>query len=202
MRISHQHKFIFLSKPRCASESIRAMLDSYSDIKSSQKAPYYHHASALELKRHFERIGWKWEEYFKFISIRNPWDMMVSVYHYSKPDINGVYFWHANKKDKHYHPDKPIDFDQWIKNYSFYFWSLKRFSLDENGHSLVDLIIKVEDLETGLNQFFVEVGLPPLTISHINKTRHDNYRKYYTAETREKVARVFEYDIEVGKYTF
>lgn len=202
MRISHRYKFIFLSKPRCASESIRAMLNNYSDIKSSQKPPFKHHISALELKQHFDEVGWKWDEYFKFISIRNPWDMMVSVYHYSKPDVNGLYFWKQEKDGKKYQPDNLISFDEWLKKFGFYFWTLKRFILDKNDNQLVDLIIKMEELEKGLNRFFDTVGLPKIEVPHINTTKHGDYREYYNSETRERVAKIFEYDIEIGRYTF
>ena len=201
MRISHKHKFIFLSKPRCASESIRAMLDNYSDIFSSRQDPFRHHVSALELKTHFHQVGWDWEKYFKFISIRNPWDMMVSVYFYSKPDINGTYFWN-NSSEKKYIPDQLMAFDEWINRSGFYFWTLKRFILDEDGNQLVDLIVKVEDLETGLKDFFDRVNIPRSQIPHINKTKHKKYKDYYNEETKRKVEKVFEYDIQIGKYTF
>jgi hypothetical protein len=103
-------------------------------------------------------MAWDWNNYFKFITVRNPWDMLVSFYHYGKPD--------------------------------------------ENGNSLVDLIIKMEDLEIGLKKFFDHVQLPEQDIPHINATRHDNYKKYYTPETREKIREIFKYDIEMGNYEF
>jgi len=101
MRISHKHKFIFLSKPKCASESIREKLNKFSDIKSEGKYPYHHHTTAFELRMHFNAMGWNWDEYFSFTTIRNPWDMIVSLYHYGKPDKNGLYFYEKNRLGKY-----------------------------------------------------------------------------------------------------
>jgi hypothetical protein len=202
MRISHKHRFIFLSKPRCASESIRSILDKYSDIKSSDKYPYHHHTSALELKQYFKKNGWNWDEYFKFISIRNPWDMLVSLYHYSKPDLNGLYFWERKKNGKTYQPNNPMTFEDWINKNNFYYWTLNRFILDEKGEWLVDLIIRTEELSEGMRRFFNELNLPALGIPHINKTTHKNYRHYYNTAMKNKVKKHFELDIEVGEYDF
>jgi hypothetical protein len=178
------------------------MLDDYSDIKSTSSPPFYHHATALELKHYFDKKSWRWEEYFKFISIRNPWDMLVSLYHYSKPDLNGLYFWHENTKKRTYQPGKLMEFTDWIERNDFYFWRLERFILDEKGHSLVDLIIKVEELEKGLNHFFDHVHLPRVNVPHINTTRHRNYKGYYTTSTEMKIEKLFKFEIEMGEYKF
>ncbi|WP_367268204.1 sulfotransferase family 2 domain-containing protein [uncultured Thiohalocapsa sp.] len=80
MRISHQHRFVFLSNPQSGSTSIRIALDPYSDIKSSTEFPYHHHTNARRLKEHFLKQGWDWNSYFKFTTVRNPWDRMVARY--------------------------------------------------------------------------------------------------------------------------
>lgn len=104
MRILHKYKFVYLSKPRCASTTIRSLLDKYSGIISDDSGPYYHHTTAKDLKKHFQKMGWNWDDYYKFITIRNPWDLLVSCYHFGKPDVNNLFFWDDNKYGKKYNP--------------------------------------------------------------------------------------------------
>lgn len=202
MRLSHQYKFLFISKPKCASESIRRTLNPYSDIKSQSTGPYYHHATALKMKKHFEQNKWAWENYHKFISVRNPWDMIVSLYFFGKPDMNGLYFWDSEKNGRKYISSAPMDFNIWIKSNNFYFWTLNNFILDEHGNLLVNDIIKSEELEKGLKIVMGKIGIKKYKIYKINTTNHKNYRHYYDDETKNRIASLFEMDIEIGKYLF
>lgn len=225
MRISHTKKFIFLSKPKCASESVRKTLDKYTDIFSEDTPPYHHHTPALELKIHFDKMGWDWNSYFKFITIRNPWDLIVSFYHYARPDINGIYFWEKSRKEKKRDNNNRISFEEWVLSseikkswhrlYSkdgkyheklwtndFSFLTLNNFILDENGNSLVDFIVKMEDIENGLKIAFDKIGIPFEEIGTYNKSEHKHYRSYYTEETKKVIEKEFQYDIKIGEYEF
>ena len=110
MRISHKYKFVFISKPKCATTSVRKVLDQYSDIHSTDSYPYHHHSNAQELKWHFEEMNWEWDQYYKFITIRNPWDMVVSWYHYAKPDSKGNYWYQKNCYDE----NNLMSFRDWV----------------------------------------------------------------------------------------
>ncbi len=226
MRISHKYKFVFLSKPRCGSESIRKALNPYSDIFSKGNHPYHHHTPALQLKLHFDKMGWSWSEYFKFISIRNPWELVVSFYHYAKPDINGIYFWEKERFGEKRDKNKLISFDGWPllrpdlkKSFSFLYFkdgeyfrnkwtndllflTLGYFILDENGHSLVDEIVRLEDIDHCMKSLFNGLKLPYKRIKKTNRSVHGHYRSYYTEETRKLVEEQFTYDIEMGNYRF
>ena len=92
MRISHQHKFVFLANPQSGSTSIRKLLDPYSEIKSSTQFPYHHHVNAPSLRKHFQEMDWEWEDYLKFTTIRNPWDKMVGRYFYGLKNPKSI--WH------------------------------------------------------------------------------------------------------------
>lgn len=225
MRISHNKKFVFFSKPKCASSSIRKALDKYSDILSTSSPPYHHHTTALQMKIHFNKMGWDWNSYFKFITMRNPWDMVVSFYHFAKPDINGIYFWEevrlGIKRDK----NNLIPFEQWILNKDikkswhgllykngefhknlwtndFSFFTLSNFILDENGNSLVDYIVKVEDMKRELNVVFDKISIPLKRIRKRNKSKHKHYRHYYSEEAKKIIEKEFQYDIKIGGYEF
>jgi len=84
LRISHRHRFVFIAVPRTASTSIRRALDPYSDLKSGFERPFYHHATATELRAAFADRDWDWNTYLSFGLVRNPWERMVSQYRYLK----------------------------------------------------------------------------------------------------------------------
>lgn len=202
MRISHKHKFIFLSKPRCASTSIRTILDKYSDIFSTETLPFYHHVTACQLKRHFEQVGWDWDSYFKFITIRNPWDMLVSLYHFGKPDLNNLFYWEDQKNGEKYDPHHLMSFDEWVEKRNVTWHTLESFTFDAGGNSLVDYILKFEDLDNGVKHICEKLGLPRLNVPRTNPTEHKHYRTYYNEKTKNKISETFHLDIRVGNYEF
>ena len=208
MRISHKHKFIFISKPKCASSSIRQALNKHSDIISGGKKPYHHHSTALMIKNHFEDMDWNFDEYYKFISVRNPWDMLVSLYYFGKPDQNSFYFWCPQYNDSELMPFKKwikqgISWDlrvsKWQNNFSAL--TLDHYILDSNKNYLVDYVMRVENLKADLEVVSARLELA-IDCPHINKTKHEEYQKHYDEETKEIVAREFQFDIKYGNYRF
>ncbi len=223
MRISHKYKFIFISKPRCASTTVRKILDPFSDIISSSEAPYHHHATALELKLHFDEKGWNWNDYFVFTTVRNPWDMMVSYYSRFKPDVNGIYNYEASREGVMYQPDKASSFENWIMNgMSFHRlrvvdkkiqkggWTedFSKFNLantvnDVDGRCLVNRIIKTENLEPELAEIMDLLGLGSHGFpGRLNGSERGEYRSYYNDVTRRKIELEFASDIQFGSYEF
>ena len=215
MRISHKHKFVFISKPRCATTSLRKALDPYSEIMSCDHLPYHHHTTASLLKEHFESKGWDWNSYFKFVCVRNPWDMLVSAYFYGKPDRNNLYRWQQTPKTApaEYNPENLMPFKEWLvkgktwclrRNNSYKDMSLRSLSyyaLDKEQKFLVDYVIRVEHLEEDLKRLGSILGLA-FQVPKLNGTRHNHYSKYYDTESRERVEQIFSYDIAYGQYEF
>jgi len=223
MRISHRYKFIFLSKPRCASTFVRTILDPYSDIKSSSSAPFHHHATALELKLYFEQVGWDWNDYFSFTTVRNPWEMIVSYFTFFKPDINGLYSFEKERDGHHYEPNALASFRDWIATAKTYHrlllsdgsyitnvWvdgfsklTLANTILGSDGKSLVNKIIKVEELGTNLSPLLKQIGIESgFRMEPLNTTSHLDYRNYYDCQTKKIIEHQFISDIEFGKYSF
>ena len=223
MRISHSHGFVFISKPRCASTTIRRILDPHSDVISASTPPYHHHATALELKMHFDDMGWNWRNYFVFTTVRNPWDMMVSYYAKFRPDNNGIYNFEDNRDGIAYNPDNLMPFSRWIMEgrthhrvrfhdgaFQRNIWvrgfsklTLANTISDTNGESLVNRIVRVEDLEDQLPGILSSLGIAYRgTAGKLNTSARGKYRRYYNSRTMRRIAEEFESDLEYGKYEF
>ncbi len=213
MRISHREKFVFLSNPRSGSETVRKLLDSKSDLRVDKHIKYenflsicsanikhtflYPHSPATVVRDFFKFKGWDWNSYFKFTTIRNPWDKIVSIYHYGRPDNHNRYFWEDN-----YDPQSGLaEFKSWLLNKGVYFYPITYFAF-EGEKCLVDKIIKIEEIDTDIPMVLANFGIEIKSVPKTNATKHDNYRKYYDSETAQLVGDKFKKDIEIGEYTF
>lgn len=227
MRISHKNKFIFLSKPKCASESIREKLNKFSDIHSTDSYPYHHHTTAYELRMHFQANGWEWKDYFSFTTVRNPWDMIVSQYHYGKPDLNGLYWWEKQRYGITRNENKLMSFEEWVmsdniaKSWHMYkihnnelrkgiwtndfsLYTLDNYTKDYDNNNLINKVLKVENIDEGIQEVFEHLGI---NNDHFVKktnasTREKNYRQYYSEASKKRIEKEFISDIEFGKYIF
>jgi Sulfotransferase family len=74
-------KYAFIHIPKCAGSSIHRALGNLHAQRSLPvgKPRYHKHAKATKVR---EVLGPAWDECFKFAFIRNPWDLMVSSYHW------------------------------------------------------------------------------------------------------------------------
>ncbi len=83
MLISHKYKFIFIHNPRTGGTNVtRALLPFLGEdvIQATHGFPYNNHMSASDLWKRIPPDIWR--DYFIFVFVRNPWDKMVSHYHY------------------------------------------------------------------------------------------------------------------------
>jgi hypothetical protein len=212
MRISHRHRFVFISKHKCASSAIRIALEPFSDIVSCQSYPYYHHTTAKKLKRHFSEQGRNWDDYYSFISIRNPWQMLVSLYCYGMPDTEGNYYWnrHWDQISREIHlpehrlvPPNAIGFREWIMTYDFKGFSFDTFAKDDAGNLLVKDVISVENIDRDFGRVIERIGLDPNTLKlpRKNTTFKAGLAITFDDEMNDIIARDFASDIAVGGYT-
>ena len=143
------------------------------------------------------------EAYFKFTVVRNPWDRVVSNYFYNK----------NRKQEGAYQQLNSISFEGFIEQYcmpvpkdsrefpDLFFGQCINWITDQDGNLLVDKVFKLENLKEEwydlCNQLGICVKLP-----HENTSYHKDYRAYYTEETAEIVADLFQDDIEAFDYKF
>lgn len=192
MRISHKHKFIYLSTPKACSSSIRVALNKYSDIISKNHSPPYpHHGKVESIKNVFKKNKWDWSSYYKFTSVRNPWDRMVSL-------------WTYGKKTKAI-PARFETFQSWLAsdhNWLNLHWGYDDYYREKNGDIALNYIIKSESLQLDFKKVCKEINIPYKKIPLINSTKHKHYIEYYNDKARKIVAEKFAKDIEYFGYEF
>jgi hypothetical protein len=217
MLISYSHRFIFIHVGKSAGMSIRdALLPFCTEpekfkirrpprMRGDQPNPMYTmwetlllHPKARDVNR--ELPPGIFESFHKFAFVRNPWDHLVSLYHFmlSDPEI-----------PRHAEVKALPGFDAFLQ------WSIQETApfpkgitklqadmlTDANGRLLVDYVGYYESLRADFDRICRHVGIAA-SLPHLNRSTHRDYRTYYTDSTRALVAEHFRPDIELFGYSF
>ena len=141
-----------------------------------------------------------WNSYFKFTFVRNPWDLVVSRYHWN---MRGQNCSHSSFKDflntycssqAHYGP-------------AHYFVNdLQQNYTSINDTLELDYVGKFETLKTDFDEICSIIGLPELELLR-NKggykpDYYKHYTEYYDEKTIELVNRYFKKDIDIFEYEY
>ena len=213
MLISHKYKIIFIHIPKTAGEAIANFIQQ-ADPKAINK---FKHKTALELKDQFNSEIW--DSYYKFAVIRNPWEQAVSFYtHLRKPlymddDILGLQY-PEYKRHKLLNPHEACmcainesfpDYIEKIYNsnerhrlFSAQSWWIT----DTDGSSLIDCVIRYENLAPEFLKLCTENGVPEKKLPYKNQSVKKHYSTYYDKASKEIVTHHFKDDIKRFGYTF
>lgn len=203
MIISHKYKFIFVKNKKTAGTSLEVFLSSHcseSDIVTpfnlaeSSHIPrnfdsYYDHISAHEIRA--KNLSSCWDSYFKFCVERNPWDKVISHFHF--------------RKGKHRRPN--LSLDEYLLENDFPI-NYERYT--EPGHPsqiIVDQVLRYEHLNEDLALVFSRLGVPfsgSLDVKAKSEYRMDRrpYRDVYTPEQASLVGNIFHQELVLHGYTF
>ncbi|WP_052746067.1 sulfotransferase family 2 domain-containing protein [Sulfurovum lithotrophicum] len=168
-----------------------------------------------------EKVGHKWalmykgedkqkfNDYFKFSFVRNPYDRLASAFFFLK---NGG----RNEFDKKWSEENLSaieDFTHFIQNLQnevfrekvlkwTHFIPQYKYVCDQKGEIIVDYIGKFETLHNDFSHVADTLGIP-VHLSHQNKTSNKkDYRTLYTEDMQETVYRLYQKDFELFDYDF
>ena len=174
--VNHESKVLFIHVIKTGGISIATALN----MKEKQN-----HSTARKIKK---RVGEDvWNDYFKFTFVRNPFDKIVSQYHYNRYGFGFedatfkeyIQAWFAGKEISR-HPQ------------------LNSSYINEK----LDFIGRFENLQEDFNIVCDKIGIPQQELPHKNESKHKHYTKYYDDETRKIVAEKYAKDIERFGYKF
>lgn len=168
-----------------------------SSVASSLSLPHEHKTALEKIAELGES---RWNSKYTFTIVRNPWDKVVSHYHYRvKTNKTGL-------------NDKPIGFRQWVelsyrnKDPAYYdnpkmFMPQIDWISDAEGQILVDKVCFFETLEKDFNNLCYQLGVTA-PLPHLKASNRSHYRDYYDKRTAKIVAQWFAADLEIFGYTF
>jgi len=168
-----------------------------SSVEKALKIPF-EHKTALEK---INEIGLAvWERKYTFAIVRNPWDKVVSHFHY-RVQTNQTSL-----------GENSIDFKEWVhlaygeKN-TFYRDNEKMFMpqtdwiSDKNGKILVNKVVHFENLSAEFFEVCQMLG-KNLNLPHVKASKREHYKGYYDDKTALIINNCFKRDIENFGYKF
>ena len=200
--ISHSKKFIFVHIPKTAGTSIMSVFGRHAITLQGHRnfdSLYFQHAYARDIARW---MGDEFQRYFRFV--RDPWDWVASNYAFNR----GLHRPYTRGTEYDISPSVP----EWAAEWSFDTWlpwwlstfqpSQRALLLDEQGQSLVQTIIRFEDLGKEFPSLCRCCGLWPRRLPRVNRTANRQKKAhYYSAESYQLVAEHFAEDIRLFGYT-
>ena len=201
--ISDKHKCIFIHIPKTAGNSIEFALGGF-EIKNGSTWDNDLHRRSDSTKRFYfdkserhwtcrqyrRRCPGKFREYFKFAVVRNPFDSLVS---------------HLLWAQQGNRPVIPAHWSLWkclLRNpLLFRHLSPSKYICDSRGRLMVDCVLRFENLDEDWQPVAERLGLP-WNLAHLNKSKRDPARDYYTAFLRRLVKCCFSRDLQRFGYSF
>ncbi|EAJ5701987.1 sulfotransferase family protein, partial [Campylobacter lari] len=190
-----KYKCIFIHVPKVAGSSIeRVIYQTDRWLVGHVKASDY-----VKLDRT------KFESYFSFGFVRNPYDRVISAYHYLKNDSLDpcdIEWGKLNIGDSEFKEFvlrlQDEEFKQKIlakNHFSFQY----EYLCDENMNVLVDFIGRFERLNSDFKKILNILNRND-NLVHVNKSKHCDYKDYYNYETYKIIREIYRSDFEIFDY--
>lgn len=214
MILSHGRKYIFVHIPKTGGTSLalalegKAMKDDVmlgdtpkakqrrkrvKDVQASGRL--WKHSKLVDLYGLVDQA--QMEDYFVFTLVRNPWDRMVSYYHW----LQGQSFDHphvALAKGLAFSPFLNDPMTQVVMSAD----GAARYVSDRDGVDCCDLYLRLEHLTQDVRLLEEAIGMRLGMVPHENRSERWAYQTYYSDADAALVGRLFADDIARFDYAF
>ena len=153
------------------------------------------HLKALQIRQHVGRS--KFDAYFKFAIVRNPFDKAVSQFKYIRTKGHLLEYIGMSISDSFLTYLRKIRFRthvQWDSQISFIF--------DYSGRQLVDYVGRFERLDQAFSEILGPIGLSAPVPHSMASHDRTGFRDFYDEEARLLVEDMYRDDLEVLGYRF
>ena len=165
------------------------------------------HCTVSQARTIWKNIG------LTFTFVRNPFDRMVSIFHFIGQEAKKRATHHYDRLMENYYE---LGFENWLYEYSAgadtpYVRGFKNWKHSFDWYSSpktydywiednVDLVIKLE--QTDKDKVLSEILNTQVTLPHENRSTRSNYKDYYNEHTRNIVETMFWNDLEKYGYEY
>ena len=200
--IFKKSKLIFLHYPKTGGNSIQYALRNYSEDQIISREPYQDGVERFEVRNpehsdlnkhstiqdYYKALGKGLSAYKVFITIRNPYDRMVSFY------------FSPHRGKRHFERDGFVQLIKTIPTIEE-FTSIKKFFGKRELFPNIKFL-RFEKLDEDFSLLLKELEIKDIELPHFNTSNHEKYKKYYDEETANIVSARHKYEISVGGYKF
>ena len=191
--ISHNDpKFLFIHLPKNAGSSVTKVLANYIGVDREQLRPQ-------EYKFIYSRdipkiLDGKQDDYYIFTVTRNPWERVVSYFHYLQ----------QIRQPPHNLP-KNVKFINWVKARGFRTLQTQMSQLSDdfpcNVSTHINYVARLERLSDDWPKICEGMGIS-CEMMHDKKSKHKHYSDYYNDETKDIVYKFYKDDVDCLGYKF
>ena len=201
--------FWFVDIPRTSSTSIKVELGknfgsvfSKNDVFEKRHRGFQFFPNHLPARVMRDYVGKEqWNNIFSFTIVRNPWDRVVSLYHYRlksrllRQDM-GFREYILKLKDS--------EFGQEPFRFFGHYYGCSDFVTDENDNIIVSYIARYETRENDLKYVAEKINFPELGKLTVQKAtpKKKHYSEYYDEDTIKIIKNIYHKDIELFGYKF
>ncbi len=201
--LSQENKFIFVHIPKTGGTSIEHALQGYGKVLQGPKnfgSVYYKHATAGAVQQQLGPA--KYDEFFKFTFVRNPWDWIVSQYAFNRGFSPPYVFGTPHRRSSRVRNEhRKWSFSDWLP------WWITNLSpsqtsmlVDDQGQLIVDAVGHFEHLDNDFREICTMLSVPVEPLPHLKPSRRCPAAEYYNNESRRLVVEKFRTDFELFGY--